>query len=93
MKVSDVPVPAHRLMLGDVGRTVISETYRDKNKTTKPTTWRKRDGTVGRKRLYTIDSIYVHSNGNILINSGIYLRRDTDVFFVLEMDDGDDADY
>lgn len=82
MTVSDVPVPAHRLMLGDVGRTVESETYRDKNKTTKPTRWMNRDGSIQRRRRYTIESIYVHKNGNILINSMIYLRRDTEVFFV-----------
>ena len=84
MTVSKVPVPAYRLMLGDVGRTVESETYRDKNKTTKPTVYRFRDGRVQRKQRYTIRSIYVHANGNILINDGIYLHRDTDVYFVHE---------
>lgn len=67
---------AEDLRIQDVGRTVTSRVYRDKNKTTPP----------GRKETYKITSIYVHENGNILINNGKYLRAKTIVEFAEEQD-------
>lgn len=68
------------LRVSDVGRTVESRTYMDSRKTSKPRS-RQRD-------VYTIESIYVHKNGTILINQSngykIYLRPDTEIFFHYE---------
>jgi len=80
--VSGYELFAEDLRIKDVGRTVRSAWYRDKNKTTKPSVWHNRDGSVERTRVYTIDSIYVHKNGNILINNSIYLRPKTIIEFV-----------
>jgi len=83
---------AEDLRIKDVGRTVRSLTYRDKNKTTKPDSRGCYDPETGRHayrrepRTYTIESIYAHKNGNILINSGIYLRPKTIVEFVDDQD-------
>lgn len=64
--------PASELRVSDLGRTVRSEAYRNKNKTSKPL----------REREYKINCIYAHENGNILINSGVYLRSDTLITFL-----------
>ena len=64
---------AAELQISDVGRSVRSEVYRSKNKTAKPLP----------EREYQIDSIYAHSNGNILLNGGFpYLRADTIITFL-----------
>lgn len=64
--------PAAELRISDIGRPVRSQTYRNKNKTAKPLP----------ERNYGITSIYAHENGNILLNSGVYLRPDTIITFL-----------
>ncbi len=86
-EVSKIPVQAKMLRIDDVGRTVVSKTYMDARKSTKPSVFTTRDGKIERTSMYTIESIYVHRNGTILINQNgwkIYLRPDTDIFFVYE---------
>ena len=86
MKATDISI-------GDIGKTVRSLTYRDKNKTTKPNSVGYYDEQTGRRayrvkpQTYTILSIYAHSNGNILINQSIYLRADTEIEYVKEDND------
>lgn len=78
---------ASDLKISDIGRTVRSLTYPNKNKTAKPTASHlaRVDGIkvwVRAPRTYTIESIYAHENGNILINQSVYLRADTEIEFV-----------
>lgn len=72
------------LSVGDIGKKFRSVYYRDKNKTSLP---------VGQYRHryeryvmgtpqplnWTLNTLYAHENGNILINNGIYLRVDTEI--------------
>lgn len=82
-------IPASELRISDIGRTVRSLVYPNKNKTAKPSPVGLRDES-GRlvwkrePREYTIQSIYAHANGNILINGSIYLRPDTDIEFIIK---------
>lgn len=88
-------VQAKDLRLGDVGRTVRSQVYRNKNKTSKPKTgyYIDKDGTQHfiRHYLYVLDSMYVHENGNIVINGGEhYLHMDTEIEFIEGSEDIND---
>jgi hypothetical protein len=81
------------IRIKDIGRTVRSHVYPNKNKTARPKTGIYIDGD-GRQRVirqfeYDIESIYAHSNGNILINGMYYLHADTEVVFQDEYDNGD----
>lgn len=74
--------PAIELCVGDVGLVVQSLTYPNKNKTAKPNRFIARGGNVSHVEMlvqYEIESIYTHSNGNILINRNTYLRADTEI--------------
>ena len=82
------------LRISDVGRTVRSQVYPNKNKTAKPKAALYTDA-EGRQRVirlyvYVIDSIYAHSNGNILINGNYYLRADTEIQFIEKAEDIND---
>ena len=79
-------IPAREISISLIGRTVRSLVYPNKNKTAKPRPKGVRDGQWVREPWqYTIDSIYAHANGNILINGDYYLRGDTEVE-VLDID-------
>jgi hypothetical protein len=65
--------PASELKISDIGRTVASVIYPNKNKTAKPS----RNETT-----YVIDTIYAHENGNIILNQSKYLRSDTVLTFL-----------
>ena len=76
------------LSIGDIGKTFRSTTYPNKNKTAKPSpVYDRESGRYTRgPRTWTIEEIWAHRNGNILINGRIYLRPDTDVERVEEND-------
>jgi hypothetical protein len=89
MTVSKIPVPASELRISDLGRTVESIVYGSRRGKAKPS--RHWDDTakawITKPHVYTIESIYVHQNGTILINQNgykIYLRPDTEIFFHYE---------
>jgi hypothetical protein len=66
-------VIATDLSIGDIGRRIKCVTYPSKNKTARPRP----------ETFLTIDSIYAHANGNILLNGGsYYLHADTPIVFV-----------
>lgn len=80
---------ASELTLGHVGSTVRSVVYPNKNKTAKPKFSYKGRGPDGiaiydtQPHEYYIESMYVHENGNIVINGGWeYLHMDTEVEIV-----------
>lgn len=84
---SETMITAADLKISDIGRKVRSFTYPNKNKTAKPSrrSAARIDGKIvwiAEPHVYEIDSIYAHSNGNILINQSLYLRADTEIEFV-----------
>lgn len=76
MKASDLSV-------GDIGKTFRSITYRNNNKTCKPSNaiYTRADGTSYREggRIWTLDTLYAHANGNIKINNDFHLRAETEI--------------
>lgn len=70
-RVADIR-KASEITLGDIGSRVYGITYPNKNKTAQ----------ARRAHEYTIDSLYAHANGNILVSGMYYLKPDTEVEFI-----------
>lgn len=64
----------------DIGKKFSSLVYPNKNKTAKPRRTILPTGNAAYlPQMWKLDSLYVHSNGNILVNQYIYLHLDTEV--------------
>ncbi len=78
------PLKAKDLSVGDIGKTFVSLTYPNNNKTAKPQARGERNAEgryvwVVRPRHWTLQTLYAHENGNIKINNYFHLRADTEL--------------